>query len=321
MSRVPGKGYFRSLSTSTGFKSDVLEKVWRLLEILGRSEWDGCLRGKLALKGGTAIQGQLFGFHRLSVDIDLNYVGNIDRNSMLSDRDIIRDDLMVMFSDLGYRVNVDDRTYAEERFDLHFINSGGGSDHVKLEINYLERMPMAGVHQGIINHPFPDLPSITVNSLGPEELVAGKLRAMVTRASPRDLFDTALISQGRNAFDISMLRPLFLLHMAMADTDARDLNLDKGRSITIREIDNVLMPVLPRTMKPDLDEMLKAAETLLHPLFVLNDSEARFFDLFYSEGVIEAELLLKGAPLRADLTANPALQWRLRRLGGQSHDH
>jgi predicted nucleotidyltransferase component of viral defense system len=40
------------------------------------------LSNSLALKGGTAIQGQVFGFKRLSVDIDLNYVGNLDREIM-----------------------------------------------------------------------------------------------------------------------------------------------------------------------------------------------------------------------------------------------
>jgi predicted nucleotidyltransferase component of viral defense system len=51
----------------------------RLLELLAGLESHPYLRGRLALKGGTALNVFVFDLPRLSVDIDLNYVGAADR--------------------------------------------------------------------------------------------------------------------------------------------------------------------------------------------------------------------------------------------------
>jgi predicted nucleotidyltransferase component of viral defense system len=40
----------------------------------------------LALKGGTAINLTIFNLPRLSVDIDLDYTQNVDREEMLKSR-------------------------------------------------------------------------------------------------------------------------------------------------------------------------------------------------------------------------------------------
>jgi len=144
LSDVPGKAYFTRLAGRTGFKSDSLEKVYRLMTILERIQTMSELSDSLALKGGTAIQGLVFGFKRLSVDVDLNYIGSLDREIMQKDRAEIREALMILFKDLGYEADRPVSMYAEEQFNIHFKNCGGGADRLKIEINYLERMPVAG---------------------------------------------------------------------------------------------------------------------------------------------------------------------------------
>lgn len=49
------KQYLAELSTKTNFIKDNLEKVLRLAEILKFLNIDNLFKGKLALKGGTAI--------------------------------------------------------------------------------------------------------------------------------------------------------------------------------------------------------------------------------------------------------------------------
>jgi len=63
------------ISSKYGFIKDNVEKVIRLmdlLEILFSSEW----KDKIVLKGGTAINMFYFNMPRLSVDIDLDYLGD-----------------------------------------------------------------------------------------------------------------------------------------------------------------------------------------------------------------------------------------------------
>ena len=74
------------------YKPEMLEKVHQLLSMLKHIMEIPYLKENLALKGGTALN--LFSFDnvpRLSVDIDLNYIGSVDRTKMLQDRKIICD--------------------------------------------------------------------------------------------------------------------------------------------------------------------------------------------------------------------------------------
>ena len=85
--------YERLLSEAqtTGFRPDVLEKVAQLLGLLNAIRSHPFLRGKLVLKGGTALNLFIFDVPRLSVDIDLNYVGTESRSAMLEERPKLED--------------------------------------------------------------------------------------------------------------------------------------------------------------------------------------------------------------------------------------
>ena len=69
-----------------GFRPEILEKVIRLLSLLDGLRSHPFLKGRIALKGGTALNLFIFDVPRLSVDIDLNYVAAADRETMLTER-------------------------------------------------------------------------------------------------------------------------------------------------------------------------------------------------------------------------------------------
>ena len=79
------KEKLRAEASATGFRPDVLEKVMQLLNLLEKFQSHPVLKDRIALKGGTAINLFLFDVPRLSVDIDLNYVGSRDLATMLAD--------------------------------------------------------------------------------------------------------------------------------------------------------------------------------------------------------------------------------------------
>lgn len=72
----------RELAGDTRFPADNLEKVLRLHELLTEFHKHPLLKGKLVLKGGTALNLFYLKLARLSVDIDLNYIGSIDREAI-----------------------------------------------------------------------------------------------------------------------------------------------------------------------------------------------------------------------------------------------
>ncbi|WP_455389460.1 nucleotidyl transferase AbiEii/AbiGii toxin family protein, partial [Petrachloros mirabilis] len=59
---------------------------------------------RLALKGGTALNLFYFDVPRLSVDIDLNYVGAADRETMLEDRPKLEEAVQAVCAREGFTV-------------------------------------------------------------------------------------------------------------------------------------------------------------------------------------------------------------------------
>ena len=76
----------RRQAAALGFQTEPLERAARLLELLEALNHHPFLQGRVVLKGGTALNLFVFDLPRLSVDLDLNYVGAADRATMLVER-------------------------------------------------------------------------------------------------------------------------------------------------------------------------------------------------------------------------------------------
>jgi hypothetical protein len=91
----------RTTAKATGFDANNnLEKLLRLRELLTEFHKHPFLRGKLVLKGGTALNLFYLDLARLSVDVDLNYIAHVDREKMLAERSPIRIAPVQMFLSL-----------------------------------------------------------------------------------------------------------------------------------------------------------------------------------------------------------------------------
>ena len=84
--RTMDRDRIRDLAAKSDFLQESLEKVISLGEVAALVARHPLLSRVLALKGGTALN--LFGGPppRLSVDLDFNYIGALDRQAMLQER-------------------------------------------------------------------------------------------------------------------------------------------------------------------------------------------------------------------------------------------
>lgn len=314
MSSVPGRRYFSGISDRTGFKIDMLEKVYRIMTILGRLQEDRNLSDRLSLKGGTAIQGLMFGFRRLSIDIDLNYVGSVRKDEMQKDRLEARKALGYILKDLGYTVEQPPVAYAEEQFFLHYNNVGGGRDRLKLEINYLERLPVLGTEVKKLVHPFDDLGDVQARSYKPEELFAGKARALIVRSTPRDLYDAYLFATSKSPFDWDLWRKVSIFYLVMQSVDVRELNTAAIDDLSEVEARNQLLPLVSNRERLDLGAMKEMVRPIADRLLKFSRSEEEYLDKFYSDLVSSPNVLFGGMPVSAGLEDHPSIEWRLHQL-------
>ena len=210
----------RELAQNTGFPAENLEKVLRLRELLIEFHRHTILKGRLVLKGGTALNLFYLNLARLSVDIDLNYIGHVDREATLKDRPEICKAVEQIATGLGYQLQngVDD--YALQEWYLNFTNYAARSDRIQVEINFLMRacaLPPQERNAAAIG----DAAPCRYLVLSLEELFAGKTKAMIDRHHPRDLYDLYRFSTAGLTHDAELLRKLAVLFASTMDRDLR----------------------------------------------------------------------------------------------------
>lgn len=91
-------------AADSGFQVESYEKVYMLVRLLEAVRTHPFLGPRMALKGGTALNLFVLDLPRLSVDIDLNYIGTSDRESMLAERPRIEQALQQVTGRMGMTV-------------------------------------------------------------------------------------------------------------------------------------------------------------------------------------------------------------------------
>lgn len=123
------------------FPPQTVEKVERLLDLLAEFGEHPSLKGKLALHGGAAINLFMLDMPRLSVDIDVSYVGAVGRDEMLADRPVVERSIEEVAQSQGYAVSGGDGGHAGRTFVLGY-SSAWGPDSVKVDCIYMNRSPL-----------------------------------------------------------------------------------------------------------------------------------------------------------------------------------
>lgn len=129
-------------ATTTGFRVEILEKVTLLLNLLDGFDRHPYLKGRLALKGGTALNLFVFDAPRLSIDIDLNYVGRLDREAMLAERPDVERALGAVCGRAGISIDRAPGAHAGGKWRLRYESAEGRSANLELDVNYMLRAPL-----------------------------------------------------------------------------------------------------------------------------------------------------------------------------------
>ncbi|MEM3722891.1 MAG: nucleotidyl transferase AbiEii/AbiGii toxin family protein [Candidatus Hadarchaeales archaeon] len=204
----------QKLQRDTGFNADFIEKAYNITRILHEMSESEELSKNLALRGGTALNFVYLDIPRLSIDVDLNFVGALEKGEMLRIRPHISASMRGLAEKLGCEAVMKSSSYIIDRFLFRYTTARGTQDKVKIEINYLERVSFVGNIKRSFKHFFTDIPRFRVNTYTAEEICAMKTKAMVERLYARDIFDVYGISQLKLRRNVA--RKLMILYMLMA---------------------------------------------------------------------------------------------------------
>lgn len=301
-------------ASKTGFRPEILEKVWRLMFILDDISKHPILKDNLALKGGTALNLFLFNLPRLSVDIDLNYIGKLDREEMLKERPQIEKALESIFKGLGLSINRIPQKHAGGKWRLRYESALGIGGNLEVDLNFMFRVPLCEIQRSH-SHVIGGRRTEEIVLLDIHELGAGKLAALFNRHASRDLFDAfELLTKG--SLDFEKLRIMCLLYGAMGTTDWRDLS-QTSLHFDEKELQRELIPVLRTKMLGSSEKwedwankLLQRCKNALAYLFPLREQEILFLNRLVDEGIIEPQLITEDIALIERIKQHPALIWK-----------
>lgn len=295
-----------------GFRAETLERVVRLLEMLqaiGRDEW---VKNRVALKGGTALNLFLFDVPRLSVDIDLNYIGSPDRMQMLADRPHLEAAIERLAKERGMAVARIPDDHAGGKWRLRYDSVLGQLGSIEIDLNFMHRVPLWSVVTGdsctVAGVTATGVPMVDIH-----EIVGGKLSALLARRASRDLFDAHALL-GRTDLDDERMRIAFVAMGAMNRMDWRKASVE-SLGVDVVEIRERLVPLL-RTphaaQKPKdwADTLLTECCERLKRVLPLRPSEREFLDRLLDHGDLRPDVLTGDSALIERLRIHPSLTWK-----------
>lgn len=306
-----GKIELARRSRELSFVRDTFEKVVRLEEVLGFFGNDAFLSSRLALKGGTAINLTMLALPRLSVDIDLDYCANADKDEMFAEREKIRGLIDKYMSAEGYQRSQKSRSgYALDSLIYRYVSSGGAGDNLKIDINYMLRQHVLPLENKKIAT-LSESGEISVLCLGKLEIFAAKIMALIDRGAPRDLYDVVGLKRAINfnENDMDLLRRLVVFYDAITSSGQYPLSFSKIDGLTFDDIKANLLPVIHANEHFPLDEYKKEAISFLDELLVLTPTEKRFLDEF-SAGRYHPELLFPEEEFVSRIISHPMAMFK-----------
>lgn len=218
-----------------------------LLALVSRSQ-------ALVFKGGTALR-LVYRGNRFSEDLDFNATADLDSPPSLWQQ--VVEDLAafgvpaelrnVWEGEAGYSLDV---SYQGPLYDGRDRSKG------KVRVDVSRRFEPIETRRELVRSEYDDVRPFVVTVLTPEHLLAEKVRALIVRAKPRDLYDVwLLLSQG------VMLEPTLVQHkLAIYNLLLTAATLEPALARAAADWERDLRPLLPQYVESEV--ALRAAETL-----------------------------------------------------------
>ncbi len=307
--RFPDRRYYGRIATSTGFRPEPLERVFRLVTLLQTIEEE--LGDELSLRGGTALNLLHLDVPRLSVDIDLDFIGTANADEAKHRRTPLLETIEGLGRASGYDVIPERASYAMAHLRMHYDDIEGRPAFIKLDVNFLDRVPVMVPEHRLVAHPFQDdVPAFEVQTFALSELAAAKLIALCRRALARDLFDAAALNKLVD-LTVDEVRTVLVVRGAAYPPPSpaayEPTVIDRVKKVSW----NSEVVALARRPAPiTLMQAKSQAAGLLGEVLKLGEDHREFLSLL-DAGELRPDVLPL-SELHPRISANPGLLWRIR---------
>lgn len=289
----------------------ILNKATRLLEMLEEIDAAPNLAGKLVLHGGTALNLFLLDAPRLSVDIDLNYIGSPDIEDVKKDRPVIEKRLTIIARSRGYRVTKGREEHAGQNLKLRYRDEDGTDEWIKVDLSYLARVPLMEPERRACVLDADFKPSFPV--LHMEEIYGGKIRALLERIAARDLYDVYRMSE-MGMPESDLCQSIVVFQISLSAPYPFEIDKDRISRFTDDLIRKELLPTLRAGEDVRGPVMRERVNNLIRTADDAPDNHKEYLEEF-ANGNYRPELLFTRWPeVLERARINPGAEWKLKNL-------
>ena len=199
-------------------------------------------RRSLVFKGGTALY-KFYNLNRFSEDLDFDVVGKrFDTDKMI--KKIIRNlELTGM-----QRTIVEKMEYGNEtniRFAIRGpLYDGNKNSMLRVTLNISKREQPKSIHEKLLVTTYPEIPSFELSLLDVEEIAAEKIRCILTREKPRDIYDLWFLSKKGIEIDISLVNEKLKIYGLTFDLETFLEKVNEKRNMWKRDLQDLIIGTL-----------------------------------------------------------------------------
>lgn len=306
-----------TLAKDNGFRSETLEKVLRLIDVLDFINKTDELSPYLVLKGGTSINFTIFNLPRLSVDIDLDFSFSGTRNEMLDKRKEITAIIRRYMEINNYSLSEETKSkHALDSFVFNYNNNFGNKDNLKIEINYMNRTHVYETVTRNVSISF--LTSFKTLTLNRYELYGSKIKALIERCTIRDVYDVYHMLKENlfNDYEFDLVKKCVIFYMVIGKTTDRSFNevlTDFQMKINAYMVDKIPQYLSSTLKNNDEFSMIDAVNMIkdfVLTLMKLNEHETKFIKEFENSNYCP-ELLFNNQDIINRIKNHPMVLWKI----------
>lgn len=209
-------------SASRKIDISILERDYVISWVLKGIFDNTLLKEKLVFKGGTALRKVYFPDYRFSEDLDFTARKGLIELGKVQISESLEDICGKVYAESGVELTLADFKQTRDQFDeeaflgkIQYVgprgHRAGNPPRVRLDVTFYEEVVFQPNELPLI-HPYSDASDcrIIISAYKLEEIIAEKLRAILQRQHPRDIYDVwHLLKFYKNTLDLSVVKEVF----------------------------------------------------------------------------------------------------------------
>jgi len=200
-------------------------------------------RRSLAFKGGTALY-KFYNLNRFSEDLDFDVTGK------QFNLDAIPKKVLRGFELTGMQRTLQERSEHGNEINLRFtvrgpLYDGSKNSMSRVTVNLSRRERPTLMTSKLLVASYTEIPSFEVTVLDAQEIAAEKVRCIMTREKPRDIYDLWFLSKRNTPVTLPLINKKLRLYRMAFDAGVFHERLQQGRNMWTRDLKDLVIGPIP----------------------------------------------------------------------------